>query len=154
MGAITKTLYETDFAEWAFHTAELLRRGDFQDVDIENLVEEMESLGRSQRTSVQSQMRRLLVHVLKQRIQPERSSTSWRISIVNARKELMDFIEASPSLRRHLATSLPKIYRDAIDVALEETQLAERAGELDLAEECPYSVAELLEGDLKMLGGV
>jgi len=83
MSTATKTLYETDFVEWADHTAELLRQGKFAEVDLEHLIEEVEGLAESDRHGVRSQMVRLLMHLIKLRIQPEREVTSWRTSIVN-----------------------------------------------------------------------
>ena len=68
MGATTKTLYDTDFAEWASHTAELLRVGRMLDVDLEHVAEEIEDLGKSERSAIESQLRRLLKHKIKQLI--------------------------------------------------------------------------------------
>lgn len=54
MGTTVKSLYETDFVEWAAHTADLLRQGRFADVDLANLIEEIESLGRNDQRAVRS----------------------------------------------------------------------------------------------------
>ena len=58
-------LYDTDFVEWADKTAVLLRQGRFDELDIENLIEEVESLGNSERKALRSQLTRLLMHLLK-----------------------------------------------------------------------------------------
>src|SRR5438876_90429 len=102
MGTTTKTLYDTDFVDWAYHTAELVRAGRFDEVDLENLAEEIEDLGNSERKAVRSQLRRMLMHLMKQQIQPERDGTSWRASIVDARRKILDSLEDAPSLRRYL----------------------------------------------------
>jgi Domain of unknown function DUF29 len=154
MSTATKTLYETDFVEWADHTAELLRQGKFAEVDLEHLIEEVEGLAGSDRRAVRSQLLRMLMHLIKQRIQPEREGTSWRTSIVNAQQEIDLLLEDSPSLRRHLEGSLQKIYRKAVKDALRETDLTTRAKEFSLPEKCPCSLADLLEGDLDALGGM
>jgi hypothetical protein len=154
MSTATKTLYETDFVEWADHTAELLRQGKFAEVDLEHLIEEVEGLAGSDRRAVRSQLLRTLMHLIKQRIQPEREGTSWRTSIVNAQQEIDLLLEDSPSLRRHLEESLQKIYRRAVKDALQETGLAAKAKEFSFPEKCPYSLADLLEGDLDALGGM
>ena len=68
MGTTTKTLYDTDFVEWADQTAALVRAGRFNEVDVENLAEEIEGLGKSERKAVRSQLRRMLMHLIKQQI--------------------------------------------------------------------------------------
>jgi len=151
MGALTKTLYDTDFVEWAAATAELLRQRRFDDVDWEHLIEEIASLGQSDERAVRSQLRRMLMHLIKMRIQPDRAGTSWRESIVGARDEIEDLLERSPSLRRHLEENLESTYRRAVKSALDETNLKSKTRTLDIPEKCPYTLQELLEGDLDAL---
>src|ERR1700683_2873050 len=100
MGAAIQTLYDTDFAEWADRTAELLRARQFGDIDWESVVEEIETLGRSERAAVRSRLRRMLLHLIKQRVQPEPDVASWRSSAASARSEIRNDIRDSPSLRR------------------------------------------------------
>ena len=119
MGTTIKTLYDTDFVEWAYHTAEFVRAGRFDAVDLENLAEEIEDLGNSERKAVRSQLRRILMHLMKQQIQPERDGTSWRASIVDARRKILDSLEDAPSLRRYLEKHLQGIYDQAINDAEE-----------------------------------
>src|ERR1700730_3338372 len=102
MGTTTKSLYDTDFVEWTAQTAELIREGRFDAVDAEILAEEIEDLGKSARTAVRSQLLRMLMHLIKQRIQSDRDGSSWRTSIMSARQEIRLRLEDSPSLRRHL----------------------------------------------------
>lgn len=151
MSTATKTLYETDFVEWADRTAELLRQGKFAEVDLEHLIEEVEGLAGSDRRAVVSQLRRMLMHLIKERIQPERAGSGWRSSIIDAQREIELYIEASPSLRPYLEDALQKTYRRAVKDALQETELTTRAKEFSLPEKCPYKLADLLEGDLDAL---
>jgi hypothetical protein len=151
MGTTTKTLYETDFAEWAARTADLLRQGRLTAADVENVAEEIEDLGRSERTAVRLQLLRLLTHLVKQRIQPERDGSSWRGSIVGARQEILLRLEDSPSLRRHLLDTLQATWQMAIKDALAETGLEARAFEFELPKTCPCSLDQLMEGDLEGL---
>jgi hypothetical protein len=127
MGTLTKTLHGTDFVEWAAKTAELLRQRRFDDVDLDHVIEEIADLRTSQKASVQSQMQRLMMHLIKQRFQPDRAG--WRRSIVGARRAIEIMV------------------RDALD----ETNLAATANQLDIPANCPYTVSELLEGDLNSL---
>ena len=59
------SLYDEDFYSWAFQQAELLRAGQFSKMDIENVAEEMETLGRSEASSLQSSLRLIIAHLLK-----------------------------------------------------------------------------------------
>lgn len=93
----------------------------------------------------------MLMHLVKMRIQPERTGTSWRKSIAGARAEIEDLMERSPSLRRHLEGSLEKVYGRAIKQALDETNLKSKAKELDIPAKCPYTLDELLEGEIDAL---
>jgi hypothetical protein len=147
MAVIAKTLYGTDFAEWAYQTAELLRERRFDEIDIENVAEEIRSLGDSQFQGARSQLRRMLMHLIKQKIQPERDGTSWRASILNAQQEILDAIESSPSLRRRLTDRLEPTYRRAIKVACYETGL----DAAEIPEECPFTLAQLLDGNPTLL---
>ena len=147
MPATTKTLYDTDFVEWTARTAELLREGRFDEVDLEHLAEEVEGLGKSERSAVRSQLRRMLTHMIKQTIQPERDGPSWQGSIEGSRLELEDALKDSPSLRRYLTAGLQENYRKAVQLALTETGFKQRAKELDIPEQCPWTLADLLESD-------
>jgi len=151
MGITTKTLYDTDFVEWTARTAELLRDGRFEDVDLENLAEEVEDLGKSDRKAVRSQMIRMLMHLIKYRIQPQHAGASWRSSVVDARREILLTLEDSPSLRRHLSENLQKLYREGVRDALDETGLSEKKKQLGIPESCPWTLSELLDGDLGAL---
>jgi hypothetical protein len=154
MSTATKTLYETDFVEWADHTAELLRQGKFAEVDLEHLIEEVEGLAARDRREARAHVWRMLTLLIKLRIQPERAGSSWRSSIIDAQREIELYLEDSPSLRRHLEGTLQKTYRIAVKDALHETNLTARAKEFSFPEECPYNLANLLEGDLDALRGV
>ena len=139
MGSATKTLYDTDFAEWSAQTAALLRARRFDQLDIDNIAEEIESLGKSNRLAVQSQMRRLLLHQIKRRIQPKKETASWRRSILDSQHRITALLSDSPSLARFLESDLDDIYRGAVRGALIETGLPEA-----LPDRCPFTVGQLL----------
>jgi hypothetical protein len=147
MAVIAKTLYGTDFAEWSAQTAELLRQRRFDEIDIENVAEEIQSLGDSQFQAARSQLRRMLMHLITQKIQPERDGASWRASIVNAQQEILDAIDSSPSLRRRLTDRLDQTYRQAVKNARYETGLDAP----EIPADCPFTLDQLLEGNPTLL---
>jgi hypothetical protein len=147
MATITKTLYDTDFAEWTAHTAELLRQGKFDELDLEHAAEEIEDMGKRDFRAAESQLRRMLVHLIKHKIQPERDGASWQASIANSQEELLAVIRDSPSLRRRLYSEIASIYTGAVRIALIETGSASRRAELGIPDRCPFTLAELLDSD-------
>jgi hypothetical protein len=151
MATITKTLYDTDFVEWTAQTAELLRQWRFEEIDLEHVVEEIEDLGKRDFKTAQSDLGRMLVHLIKQRIQPDRDGISWRGSIVRARREILDELSFSPSLRCRLSDEVHRVYREALEDALEETNLTARRADLGIPGDCPFTLAQLLDNPLDTL---
>lgn len=135
--------------EWAQRTAALLRSGRLGEADLEHAAEEIEDLGRGERSPVASQLQRMLMRLVKQRIQPERDGGSWRRSIAVGRAEIAYRRDDSPSLRRFAEENLQQIYLRAVRDALFETGLSAQRATLDLPSACPYTLADLLEGALE-----
>lgn len=136
----TKTLYDTDFAEWSNRTSELIRAGRFNEIDAEKVAEEIESLGKMERKAVRSQLQRLMMHKLKQTLQPENDNASWQSSIRSARTEILEDLLDSPSLRQHLRENLQRVYLLAVADAREETGIRN----VPLPAECPWDIETLL----------
>ena len=80
-----QSLYETDYLKWIDTTIEKLRLQDYSNIDWENLIEEIEDMGRSERKSLKSNLIVVLTHLLKWQYQPEFRSGSWKGSIVEHR---------------------------------------------------------------------
>jgi hypothetical protein len=134
-----KTLYERDYGLWAEEMARLLATGQFAELDIENLVEEVQDLSKRERDKLLSSLRLLLHHLLKWDYQPQLRSRSWRNTIQRERTNISLYLEDSPSLRRYLSEEwLGKAYRIARLDASSETGL-------DFPVDCPYGMADVLE---------
>ncbi|HET8550056.1 MAG TPA: DUF29 domain-containing protein [Bryobacteraceae bacterium] len=135
-------LYEQDFYQWAMANAALIREGRIAELDFENLAEEIESLGRSERHQLDSRLTMLLTHLLKRELQPhKRDNRSWLTSIVNQRIRLARVLKMSPGLRRFLSEAVADSYPQAVRVA--RTQTAETG--TPLPAECPWTVEQLLD---------
>ncbi len=80
-----------------------------------------EALGRSDKRALRSQLTRLMAHIIKWHIQPERRSRSWLASISNARIEIEGILEDEPSQKRNLLQLWEKSFRDAKKLARDET---------------------------------
>lgn len=104
-------LYDEDFVLWTEEQAAALRRSKESNLplDWENLAEEIESLGISQRTRLNSQIRRILHHLFKLEASPAADPRAgWRATILDARSEIEDLLQASPSLRREIDAAVKK----------------------------------------------
>jgi hypothetical protein len=122
----SKNLYERDYYRWLTATVELLRSGRLHELDIENLVEELDDLGRSERRALESNLRVLLMHLLKWEYQPEKRSGSWKATIREHRTRIKDLLTDSPSLRPYFHEVLPSAYQRARKLASDETGLPEQ----------------------------
>ncbi|APB34611.1 hypothetical protein GlitD10_2279 [Gloeomargarita lithophora Alchichica-D10] len=107
-------LYETDFALWLEQTAILLQKQDFQHLDLPNLIEEVESLGKSQKHELQSRLTTLLEHALKRKyVDSPYDYRGWEETIVREQDELKICLEDSPSLKRYWSEVFDNCYRMA-----------------------------------------
>ncbi|BCU13042.1 DUF29 domain-containing protein [Microcystis aeruginosa] len=119
--AKVKNLYDQDFALWIEATVKQLKSGDLSQVDLENLIEEVESLGKSQPKAVDNFLTRLLEHLLKRCyvVLPD-CYRGWEIEIRNFRKELKKEFKYSPSLKRFMIEILEECYREALEAVKED----------------------------------
>jgi Domain of unknown function DUF29 len=136
-------LYETDFYAWTLEQSKLLRGGDFKGLDIVNLVEEIESLGKQQRQELRTRLGVLIGHLLKWDYQPEKRSKSWRVTIQIQRREIEDLLDDNPSLKPYLPEAIAKGYRAGLDLVVLETPLDYQ----DLPTEPIYTTEQLLSPD-------
>jgi hypothetical protein len=141
--------YDVDFVSWAREQAELARTAGGRNLDLPNVAEELESLGKRDARSRNSQLRRLLLHLLKWQFQPERRSSgnSWRESIDDSRNELKDIMRYSPvlDLRSSRRDDPQKVLSDEYSRARTS---AARQTDLPLStfpEVCPYSLEQIMD---------
>jgi iron-sulfur cluster repair protein YtfE (RIC family) len=143
LGDAPADAYERDFHAWAMKNAELLRQGRLSEIDTENIAEELETMGRSERRELVNRLTMLLAHLLKWRYQPENRSRSWRYSILEQRRAVSRLLRDSPSLRAGLNSYLADAYEDTLLHAAKETGLDETA----FPPACPWSIDKTLEAD-------
>lgn len=118
--------YGEDLHAWAYRQAELLRSGRLGELDIENVAEEIESLGRSQASALQSSFRLIALHLLKMIHQPERRTEGWRNTIARERIDAEQNLEENPSLKPRRDELFRKGYSQARKLAAIETNLPSR----------------------------
>ena len=135
--------YEHDVYGWSQRQAALLREGRYDDVDTENVAEEIDSLGRSQVSSLESYYRLIAAHLLKVLFQSERFTRSWQVTIVRERLNAQSCLDASPSLQPRRAALFEKAYRQARRLASAETGLSMNK----FPDDPPFTLEELSSED-------
>jgi uncharacterized protein DUF29 len=136
-------LYEQDFYAWTQEQAALLRKGAVQDLDLANLAEEIESLGKSQHRELGSRLDVLVLHLLKWGYQPRERSGSWRSTIRTQRRELRRLLQQQPSLRPLVPDAVADGYPDARLDAGDETGLPLAT----FPATCPWTPEQVLDAD-------
>ncbi|AVH74220.1 DUF29 domain-containing protein [Nostoc sp. 'Lobaria pulmonaria (5183) cyanobiont'] len=136
-----KNLYEQDFYLWTQTIAQQLKENKFNEIDIHNLIEEIESMGRSEKRELKNRLIVLLMHLLKWQYQPEKRSESWRSTISEQRICIETLLEDSPSLQPLLAEVFENCYQKACVKASDETGI-----KLNLFhKESPFTLEETLK---------
>ncbi|BBC25993.1 DUF29 domain-containing protein [Pseudanabaena sp. ABRG5-3] len=120
----TKALYEIDFNLWLQETVNLLRKGEVEKLDLESLAEEIEDMGNSRKDALESNLIRVLQHLLKWKYQPQKKRTnSWKASITEHSLRLNKAFKKSPSLRPYFESVFADCYQDARLITAQETGL-------------------------------
>lgn len=110
-------------------------------LDIVNLVEEIESLGKQQRQELENRLGILLRHLLKWDYQPERRSKSWKATIREQRRATQKLIRQNLSLKAYLPEAIADAYETGLDLVVRETPLDYP----DLPEMCPYDEVQIFD---------
>lgn len=132
-------LYEADETAWRDTMADLIRAGQFTDLDYAHLAEYLEDMAKRDRKEVSSRLRILLIHVLKWIYQKKKRTASWQTTVLDQQAELEDDMEGGV-LRKHAEESLEAIFQKARKYAGQQTKLPAAT----FPAECPWSLDELL----------
>jgi hypothetical protein len=119
-GEMANVKYDRDFYAWVNEQAALLRAGDVSRADVENIAEELERLGRTEKREFVGRLTALLSLLLKARFQPRRRTPSWKAEIASARSQLLEHLEDNPSLKDKLPEAIAAAFRNARRSAIDE----------------------------------
>ena len=117
MDSNLKQLHESDFNLWVERTKEAIQNRDFENMDWDNLLDEIDDLGKSEKRSLDSYMQRLIEHILKLKywdVEKERCSQGWMREVTNFRNRIKRILKKNPSLHNYLKAEYSDIYQDAI----------------------------------------
>ncbi len=138
-----KQLYEIDDSQWLEETVKLLKNQQFQEIDWENLIEELEDLGKEKKNAVVSLLEQVIRHLLLLEYWPserEYNQVHWQEEIYNFRIQLKRRL--TTNLRNYLESELNSIYQDALGFVQIKTQKT-----VKFPPDCPYSLDQLLDID-------
>lgn len=121
IAAATNNLYEADFYAWTQEQAALLRDRQWSHLDLPNLIEEIESLGKRERQELENRLVILISHLLKWEYQPQKRSRSWLASIRIQRRDGRKLLKNNPSLKAYLPEATAYAFSNARDLAMGET---------------------------------
>jgi len=143
MTTATARLYETDFYGWIQQQAAMLRARNLDDLDFDNLIEEVESMGRRERRELEDRLEVLLAHLLKWQYQPSFRSKSGQCAIAAQRLKINNRLQESPSLKSLMPESCEEAYGYAVFAAIRETGLAQST----FPAQCPWTFEQAMDAD-------
>jgi hypothetical protein len=139
--SFSNQVYEQDFYAWTKLQSYLLAKQQWEQLDLANLIEEIESLGRQQQQELRNRLSILLGHLLKWEYQPNKRSHSWLSTIRIQRLDIVDLLSDNPSLKSYLSEALTKAYLRALALANSETELPLSF----FPATCPYEFPQILD---------
>ncbi|MHC5753685.1 MAG: DUF29 domain-containing protein [Nostoc sp.] len=135
-----KQLYETDENLWLEQTIELLKHKQFNQLDLENLIQELISLGKRDLAKAKSLLRQIIIHILLLQYwqaEYEINSRHWIGELKTFRYDLNNHL--TTNLINKLQDDLENIYKSAVDFVKIKTDLT------IFLEKCPYTLVQLLD---------
>jgi predicted DNA-binding ribbon-helix-helix protein len=136
--------YQQDFYTWTQEQAALLKAGDYNSLDIDNLIEEIEDMGNSKADKLESHLRVLLMHLLKWQYQPGKNfGRSWLLSIVEQRVQIKKTLKKNPGLK----PKLPELIFDAYELALIQAEKETGISGKLFPPECPWTFEQIIDDE-------
>jgi hypothetical protein len=121
------TAYDEDFAQWLNEQATALRARRFDQLDIDNLAEEVESAARAEKRRVCASLERVLANMLRWERLPNRRQPHWRFVMLRRRSRVRSLLDDSPSLWPRLPEMIEDAYGIARLTAMRQTGLPKAA---------------------------
>jgi hypothetical protein len=121
------TLYDRDYQSWLLTTIQQLQKRDFDSVDWENLIEELDGLAKQQQQELENRLIQLFEHLLKLTYWDSELSDNargWKGSIREQRKQISRLLKKNPSLKPYLIEVFVDCYADARDITIDKTGLS------------------------------
>ncbi|WOG28610.1 DUF29 domain-containing protein [Endozoicomonas sp. 8E] len=146
-----ENLYDTDFYTWSLEQAELIRQGRFDELDLDNLIEEVEDMGKARHRALESCLEQLLMHLLKWQMQASKDDfydmkqwfRSWLVSMGKQRDAVHKELKKNPGLHN----KLDEIFLDAYDYARKLAAREMQCKPDAFPPECPWTYEQVMTED-------
>lgn len=156
-----ENLYETDFYKWIQKQKQLLINRQFDRLDLDNLIEEVEDMGKREPRSLESHLTTLLLHLLKYQYQTyvledkwiaEMVVHTWYPSMDNPRREIRKLFQDSPSLQPQTGELINSAYKEAKSSAIKQMnkyikQESKKLNASSFENHCPWTFEQVMEDD-------
>lgn len=112
-----KELYDRDFNLWVEQTKLKIQNRDFENMDWDNLLDEIDDMGKSEKRSLESYLQRLIEHILKLRYwesEKEKNFRHWQSEVINFRNLIKRLLKRNPSFNRYMENVYQELFQDAI----------------------------------------
>lgn len=154
-----KELYSKDYPLWLEMNINLIKEKSYEDVDWENLVEELEDMGRRHLDEAISRMVVILVHLYKidsfrhlTKAGFEKGGHGWIKTIVNQRRHLNALLKAYPSIKAKLPDEVERAWTLSIPYIVEEAEnLGVQIDENSIPQKSPYSYHDIMERPITLV---
>jgi len=143
MNTATAQLYETDFYGWVQNQVDSMRVRNLSNLDFDNLIEEIDSMGKSLQRELTSRLEVLYAHLLKWQFQPKFKGTSWELTIDEQRGKISELIQDNPSLLSKLDDCIARGYRHGKRAAMKETGIDQSI----FPAQCPWTFEQVMDVD-------
>lgn len=142
-------LYDRDYVAWADEQARRLRQafksGAMPDVDWERLIEEVEDLGNRHRDALESNLARIIEHLLKLEHSPAAAPRAgWERTVLEHRLRAAKLLRRNPSLKREVARLTADAFDDARELAV-DALACDGVATSSIPAACPYQQSDLLD---------
>jgi len=136
-------LYNQDYYQWIQETVKILEQRNFEDLDLDNLIEEIQDLALNEKQTIETNLIVVLKLLLKWQYQPEQRSGEIKASIRRHRYQIRDDLKVSPSLKTYLSEIWLESYQEARLQAADETDLSVEI----FPEKCHFTIENILNRD-------
>ena len=118
---LERSIYDRDYALWIRETIDNLSNRNFQALDLDNLIEEVSSLGKSEQRAIRSYLTRLFEHLLKRcYVDLADCYRGWEREIRNFRNEIDEILNDSPSLKAYVIKVQERCYQKSLNNVKED----------------------------------
>ncbi len=142
----SKSFYEQDFYAWLETTANLLKKKQFESIDLENLIEEIEAMGRSEKREIKTRLITIIKHLLRLKYWQstlDYNARGWRNTVIEQREKLIFVLEDSPSLRQELESFFLEGYQKTVQKIIQKYDLPSSM----FPAESPFSLTNIIDSD-------